>query len=166
MSAFHWSQNLRRSSLSRVPFVKFFNRINSSPTTKRSTFFSVSFLFVYTISTTCPSFSSSDFIPSANFTFSSATPNSCAFALVLASCKIESVNECSLPYRDSAALRFLFDMAGVSMMMGRMIGTIHLVRKGDDTFSVPPVSRSNAPGRMSSLSRTLATLTVHPSSSV
>ena len=37
-----------------------------------------------------------------------------------------------------------------------------LVRKGNESFSVPPVSRLSAAGPNSSHSRTLATETVHP----
>ncbi len=79
--------------------------------------------------------------------------------LVLASCKIQLVNACSLPYKDNATQRFLLEMVGDSKMMGRIRGTIHLVRKGDVSLLVP-VSRLSAAGPNSSHSRTLATETV------
>ena len=54
-----------------------------------------------------------------------ASPKSWALTSVLASCNIESVNKVSEQYANSACLRFLFEMAGVSTMIGRISGIIH-----------------------------------------
>ena len=135
---------------------------NSLPITKRSTFWSVSFLFVYKSSTICPFFPSSNFMPSAYFMFSSALPKSWALALVLASCDIESINEVSKPYANSACLRFLFEMEGVSTMIGRINGTIHLVRKTSASFSGLVLTSMTADAPKSSHLQTLAMEKCHP----